>query len=68
MKKLAMKLDDLQVESFSTHRGTSARQGAVQAHADPTDNQGEATDSAAGWMCNFTANYECMDTANIGCA
>jgi hypothetical protein len=38
MKKLALKLDDLQVESFST-AGTVKGQGTVQGHASLVDGQ-----------------------------
>lgn len=80
MKKLTMKLDDLRVDSFSTGPETSAPRGTVQAHGKdsqtcppPSDWCGslDCTGMCSAMCsdnCTFTADYQCLETANAGCA
>lgn len=80
MKKLAMKLDDLRVDSFVTGPEMDDRRGTVQGHAKDSNTCPPPSEWCGSFectglcsamcsdQCTFTADYQCMETANVGCA
>ena len=65
MKKLALKLDSLQVETFTTDEQQLTRKGTVRGHYGTTHTQaGQTCDYSCGGTCDDdTCQYTCTQTA-----
>lgn len=69
MKKLTMKLDDLQVDSFATAPQTSARRGTVRGHLTVNASFSHCYVISEGGGCDFQTlgcdqTMDCFESAN----
>jgi len=71
VKKLSMKVDELHVESFAVQAGKREIRGTVRANMDNSNmcwsiNCWMGTDSGCyeTMGCTFTADFDCMESAN----
>jgi hypothetical protein len=66
MEKTRLKLDDLEVQSFTTMSGAAAQRGTVRGHDAPTDEVECPTANIAWDTCWNTCPYGCGQEGNTG--